>query len=471
MIKSVDLSNLPRFIDTGNKGKINWKESVGQKVSFRYGDIDDVLEIIGYDSKKKSIVIKYKGKELKIPCSHFIKCRIGTLLDIYNQYKYKIGEIIITYNGKIEIVDQVRIKSGKYTIKGYSYKCLVDNNLDTISEYNLLDGAGCSVCSNHKVMKGVNDIATTHPYAIKYFANKEDVYLYSYGSDKVTSFKCPECGYEKNMKIYNLFKRNSFSCPKCGDGISYPEKFMFNVLEQLHINFETQKRFTWSKNKQYDFYLTDYNCIIETHGGQHYSSVFVNYNMKSIVLENEKINDEFKKDMAIKNGIKEEYYIQLDCSISSLEWIKNSVFNSIMSTMFDLSCINWLKCHEFACSSRVKEACNLWNELQDMKAITELMKICRPTLIKYLNQGNKLEWCKYNQKENMRINGRNNGLSRGIPVEVFNNKNESLGIYKSASEVSRISLKEFGIKLSQTAISAVCRGELDNHKGFKFKIV
>ncbi|MSA02182.1 hypothetical protein GKG47_09035 [Lactonifactor sp. BIOML-A3] len=470
MLKSINLNNLPRFIDTGNKGKINWKESVGHKVSFQYGDINDVLEIIGYNPERKSIIIKYKEKELKISCSHFKLCRIGKLCDIYNQYKYKIGESIITYTGKIEIIKQIRIKTRQYTIKGYLYKCLIDNNVDRISEYDLLNGTGCSVCSNHKVIKGINDIATTHPYAIKYFVNKEEAYLYSYGSAKRILFKCSECGFEKPITINKLIQRG-FSCPRCGDGISYPEKFMFSVLNQLHINFEIQKRFEWNYKKQYDFYLIDYNCIIETHGGQHYSLVFGNYNVKNITLENEKLNDELKKEMAIKNGIEENYYIQLDCSISSLEWIKNSISNSIISTIFDLSNIDWLRCHEFACSSRVKEACSLWNEFQDMKTITELMKICRPTLIKYLDQGNRLEWCKYNQKENMRINGRNNGLSRGIPVEVFNNKNESLGVYKSASEVSRISLKKFGIKLSQTAISAVCRGEADSHKGFKFKII
>ena len=33
------------------------------------------------------------------------------------------------------------------------------------------------------------------------------------------------------------------TCRKCSDGISYPEKFLYSILEQLNIDFETQKIF------------------------------------------------------------------------------------------------------------------------------------------------------------------------------------------------------------------------------------
>lgn len=152
-----------------------------------------------------------------------------------------------------------------------------------------------------------------------------------------------------------------------------------------------------------------------------------------------------------------------------MEWIKNSILNSILSTIFDFSNVNWLKCHEFACSSRVKEACDLWKELQDMKAITELMKICRPTLIKYLNQGNKLSWCEYNQKENMRINGRNHGLERGKLIEILDSQYNSLGTFPSASELSRVSVDKFGIELKETSIRLVCRKVQNKYKGYIFR--
>ncbi|MEM5599205.1 hypothetical protein AAHB53_28045 [Niallia circulans] len=65
--------------------------------------------------------------------------------------------------------------------------------------------------------------------------------------------------------------------PKCSDGFSIPEKFMFNLLDYLQVDFDYQKVFDWSLGKRYDFYIPMLNCIIETHGAQHYQySGFMN---------------------------------------------------------------------------------------------------------------------------------------------------------------------------------------------------
>ena len=51
------------------------------------------------------------------------------------------------------------------------------------------------------------------------------------------------------------------------------------------------------------FYLPKYNCIIETHGLQHYEES----SMTSRSLQEEIDNDLFKQEMALKNGIKKLY--------------------------------------------------------------------------------------------------------------------------------------------------------------------
>ena len=63
----------------------------------------------------------------------------------------------------------------------------------------------------------------------------------------------------------------------------------------------------------------------------------------------------------------------------------------------------------FACSSRVKEACDLWIIYStNTKLIGNKMKLSRPTVIKYLKQGTELGWCNYDARKNMSENGRNN---------------------------------------------------------------
>ena len=162
----------------------------------------------------------------------------------------------------------------------------------------------------------------THPQFVKYFVNIEDAYKVSKSSNKSINFKCPECGYLKTMTMNHLYM-HGIACPKCGDGISYPEKIMFSVLEQLKIKFMPRKKFEWSSRKEYDFYIEKINCLIETHGIQHYEQT---KRKGARSLKEEKSNDRFKKGMSKQNNIKE--YIVIDSRKSELEWIKNSVLSS-----------------------------------------------------------------------------------------------------------------------------------------------
>ena len=106
---------------------------------------------------------------------------------------------------------------------------------------------------------------------IEYLVNKEDGYKYTSQSGKLIKVKCKNCGLEKEIKVKNLYAEHGVACERCSDGKSYPEKFMYNLLEQSNINFETQYSPQWGNGHRYDFYLPDYNIIIETHGEQHYN--------------------------------------------------------------------------------------------------------------------------------------------------------------------------------------------------------
>jgi hypothetical protein len=290
---------------------------------------------------------------------------------------------------------------------------------------------------------------------------------------------CPYCGRKKSnkMKVSNIYYKHSIGC-SCSDKISYPEKVIFGVLEQLNLDFKTQlskTTFKWCKDYKYDFYfeLNNDQYIIETHGMQHYedtSGVYIK------TLKEEQENDRTKKELALYNGIKEDNYIIIDCRKSTLEWIrdnKDGILNSRLNELFDLSTINWNKVEESALSNWVKVACDLKKNNPELTTIEigKNMNLSSVTIRKYLKKGTKIGWCIYNsQKEKKKGNIKNSGKSQRKQVEIFKDK-ISLGVFESGSDLERQSEKLFGVKLLQGEISKVCLEKRKYYKGFSFKYV
>jgi uncharacterized protein YaeQ len=148
---------------------------------------------------------------------------------------------------------------------------------------------------------------------------------------------------------------------------------------------------------RYDFKITENNedIIVETHGIQHYDE---NTSFKQSLKEVQE-NDIQKEKLAKQNGV--EHYIALDCRKSELEWIKKSVMESELPTLFNFKedDIDWLKCEEFACNSLVREVCDLYNLDKNILTISNELKIESSTIRKYLKQGEQLGLCCYDPKE------------------------------------------------------------------------
>lgn len=327
----------------------------------------------------------------------------------------------------------------------------------------------CPYCSGYRVNQ-TNCLWTTHPGIAKFLSNEDVGYSVTHGCNKEYEFTCIDCNHKKHLRICTAV-RYGFSCPRCSDGISYPEKFMMYILTQLDINYENQKTFEWSKNikhdnkklngnKKYDFYIPTKNLIIETHGKQHYeeSSQFEK------TLEEEQENDRLKEDLARQNGIKDKYYIAIDCRNSNLKFIKDSIVNSEINNLFDLSQIDWLKCHEFACNSLVKEVANLWNKgIKSSYKIADILKLDRSTISKnYLKQAVELGWCDYNPKEQMKQSQYNNSKKIRKKVIQLTLSGDYVKEWESAREIH----KELDICYKK--ISSVCNGKMKSTGNFKW---
>ena len=353
-----------------------------------------------------------------------------------------------------------------------TFKCPKCGELFNIRWSSFQQGKRCGVCTGNQVTLKTC-IATTDPWMMKYLKNKEDGYNYSHGSSKKVEVICPYCGKEKKIIISDFYRYKNICC-SCGDGTSYPEKILISILDQLNIKNVKEYIPQWIDNgRRYDFYLPDFSIIIECHGIQHYKHTGFNR-----TLREEQKNDDYKVKIAYQNGI--DNYIVLDCRESNIEWIKNSILDSELNNLFNLSNsnINWQQCEEFALSNRVKQVCDYWHIHNDINHenltttdIGKVFNLNQNTICRYLKKGKILQWCTtYNPKEEDNKNRKKNHENKCKPVMMLKD-GKFLGVFKSSAELERQSEELFGVKLFNQSISNVCRGKSKHHRGYTFKFI
>lgn len=474
-MKKVYLEDLP----TNSKG-IDWENSKEHLIPFTYNGTTGKMKIVDYIKREHKLKIEYNCKIKYISTYNLIRYKIGGIIEkITKEFKVNIGQTFKEDKRDLVIIDREYRKDKKRKQwKWCKYKCnKCGYDEGWIEESSLFRGQGCACCRGLKVVKGINDIATTNSEMVKYFKNIEDAYVYTKSSSKKIKLKCPDCGFEKEIKLYVLYGYG-FSCPKCGDGTSYPEKVIINLLKKLNINFKTQlnkSQFKWCNKYLYDFYF-EYkgdSYIIETHGMQHYEECHGVFNKRNLKEEQE--NDKLKYELAIHNGIKSENYISIDCRYSTIEWIKGNILKSKLNYIFDISQINWLEIDKQAQKSKVIEVCEYWkghnninNEDLSTTQVGEVFNMSRGTILDYLKRGNDIGICTYDPHKELIKNAYKNGKNNGKQVEIFKD-GKSLGKFESAIELEKKSEELFNIKLYSQNIVKVCNGKLNKYKGFTFK--
>ena len=327
-------------------------------------------------------------------------------------FKVEIDTRLVDNKRDITIIDREyrpRINKNGHIIqeKWYKYHC----NICTWDEGWIIEGhllgdrkGGCSCCCGYTVAEGINDIPTTAPWLIPYFQGGHDeAKLYTcHGGGNPNNPKgyikpiCPICRRikSKEMAISKIFNRQSIAC-SCNDNYSFPNKFAFNVLEQLNVDFIPEYNPDWIKPKAYDFYfeLNNKKYILEMDGGLGHGKK--DNPMSGQTKEESKAIDDYKDEQAKLHGVE---VIRIDCDYKDANtkfgFIKQNILdNKKLNEVIDLSNIDWNKTFEFCMSSRVKEACDLWNSgIKIKKEIARLMKIGISAVETYLKDGAKLNW-------------------------------------------------------------------------------
>lgn len=227
--------------------------------------------------------------------------------------------------------------------------------------------------------------------------NTKDSFSIGRGSGEKVWFVCTECGTEIRKEAVTFFNKG-IDCKRCSDGISYPEKFMNELLIKTGIPYEREKTFSWSQKKRYDFYIPSLNCIIETHGLQHYVETTWGSKIKRSpnTLSDTTKNDENKRKIAKDNGILN--YIVIDCRYSEADFIKQSIISSDLLYILGKleKDIDFEEIGRLALKSKIIDVCNMWNEgNRNKKEMAKIKKLSVSTIERYLKIGSRIGICDF----------------------------------------------------------------------------
>jgi transposase-like protein len=316
----VDLNNLPvkKYKSDGTPVKkitFNWKDCNGQETPFYIKGVQGAFKTYfsKHDNKKGYyLILVYDNKEFEVHASSLYFLKLSSIVSYKDRdFKFNVGDTI--NNGTI--VERFRTYYGG---KRYKLICHKYQEYYYSNENDLRRHRGSPYVTGDKVCyaNSLYSVKKVH----KYVKNIEDSKNYTKGSNKSILCKCPSCGEEKYIKVYRLCDRG-FSCSTCRSNISYPERLMLSLLDDNDIKYEYQKKFNFLPNRIYDFYLPDYNLVIETHGEQHYK---VSEKSKwSLYKEVDKEKEQYLQDNNINLCI-------IDCCKSDFNYILNNIRESIL---------------------------------------------------------------------------------------------------------------------------------------------
>jgi len=178
---------------------------------------------------------------------------------------------------------------------GHEWRATINNRVN--------QNQGCPYCSGHRAWSGYNDLASQNPKLTSelYYKNKLKPTEITCNSGRKVWWECSKCGYKWRARIID--RSNGGGCPNC-----CPKSYVVEQIKQLlndwNVKFEIEKKFKTCKNKlclPFDFYLYDYNLLIEYNGEQHYKRTGWDKNEDKLVRT--QLTDSIKREWCQQNNI------------------------------------------------------------------------------------------------------------------------------------------------------------------------
>lgn len=181
------------------------------------------------------------------------------------------------------------------------HKCLIHGIEWRITPDCALRGYGCPECHKEKLRN--YSLKTQEQYVEEVRnINPNIIVVGKYiGANIPISHKCTICKNEWNAYPNNIIK--GFGCPYCNE--SKGEKEIGLLLDSYKIKYVRQKRFCDCRDTRqlpFDFYLPDFNVVIEYNGKQHYEPIEYFGGENSFKIQ--QLHDKIKKDYCENNNIR-----------------------------------------------------------------------------------------------------------------------------------------------------------------------
>jgi len=259
--------------------KCGW-EITKNKEKLPYNKIKQIVEELGYIlvskeyiHSKMKIIIKDENEFYYTSLINDLKNKhIPHAFHTSNPYTIQNIKLWLQINNKdYELLS----KEYKGNDKKLEWKCLKEDcqGIFKMSWNSILAGQNCACCAGMQVCLS-NCLATKNPELIKEWhpiLNKNlTPYNVTCGNDKKVWWKCSECGLEWNTII--VIRSKGSGCPRCNEskGEKRIDKYfinnnIFNTIHKDYLNLLGINNGSLS----YDFYLPQFNLLIEYQGEQH----------------------------------------------------------------------------------------------------------------------------------------------------------------------------------------------------------
>lgn len=250
----------------------------------------------------------YKNAQTKILCKHK-KCGFTWGIKPANFISRKVRcpncQNNVRKNDEFFRKEISKLTHGEYSVIGeyvnaqtpikiVHHKC---NYVWSIKPYSFISGTRCPKCNGGVSMSEKEFIKRVAEVFGKEYSVL-DKYKSAHTSIRVRHNRCGEVFQTKPYILIDL-KRG---CPVCRE--SHGERRIREYLIENQISFEAQKKFSDCKDRlplPFDFYLNDYNLVIEYDGEQHFKPVEFFGGKKSYELRHK--HDLIKDDYCKQKGI------------------------------------------------------------------------------------------------------------------------------------------------------------------------
>ena len=306
--------------------------------------IDNIKNFIKINGSKTEVLSKEwinANTKIKLKCEkcgRIFECR---WYHIYGNKKFICNKCSMSNPYNKKNIDETKklCQKHKYTLLENTYISRHKFDIKDKEEYKY---SNCSVYSLDNRKNKFNRFSFKNTYQIEnmklyiqknqlgvFFANENQK---NFLADEYADFICCECGELYKSTWSQILGRGTSTprirCEKCSKNKSNLEYIVEEYLKEKNIKYTNQKRFKWCRNIRelpFDFYLDDYNTVIEVNGTQHY---YENKMFQQTLEEQQKI-DNYKKECCIKNNVK---YVSIPFWIitqSNIESYKTIIDNII----------------------------------------------------------------------------------------------------------------------------------------------